>query len=148
MPRKLVVPLFVSFLLLAFASCRTDIDHVERLKPFQGSWSFVELNEKGVKPSDAERKKYSAIVVKDKFHVGKDDDVVANYYLRVDPTKTPAEVDWVITEGEHQGEILRAIFEFDGDKLKMCTAEVGKARPTEFAVKPGSTWSYYVMQKK
>jgi uncharacterized protein (TIGR03067 family) len=58
--------------------------------------------------------------------------------VQIDPDKKPRTMDITYSEGDPKGQTSRAIYELDGDTLRMCCAAFGKARPTEFASKPGS----------
>ena len=50
----------------------------------------------------------------------------------IDATKTPKELDIKGTEGPNKGKTILAIYELDGDTLKVCYDLEGKKRPTEF----------------
>jgi uncharacterized protein (TIGR03067 family) len=58
--------------------------------------------------------------------------------VQIDPDKKPRTMDITYTEGDLKGQTSRAIYELDGDTLRICRAAPGKARPVEFASKPGS----------
>jgi len=57
--------------------------------------------------------------------------------VKIDGTKKPKTMDIVGTEGPNKGKTILSIFEFDGDKLKVCYDLGGKNRPEEFATKDG-----------
>lgn len=58
--------------------------------------------------------------------------------LKHDLTAKPMTVDIVGTEGPNKGKTILAIFELDGDTLKVCYDLSGKARPTAFETKADS----------
>jgi uncharacterized protein (TIGR03067 family) len=58
--------------------------------------------------------------------------------VQIGPSARPRTMDFTYTEGELKGRTTPGIYESDGDTLRICTAAAGKARPTEFASKPGS----------
>src|SRR5208283_26079 len=58
--------------------------------------------------------------------------------FKVDPTKKPKTMDMMPGEGRYKGKTLLGIYELEGDTLKICFAEPGKDRPSDFASKPGS----------
>lgn len=55
--------------------------------------------------------------------------------LKPDPAPSPKALDIEITEGPEQGKTQKAIYELDGDTLKICFAQAGKDRPTEMSAK-------------
>ena len=63
--------------------------------------------------------------------------VVNEGMLKLDPTAKPKAVDIMYTSGPVKGETDKAIYEIDGDTLKVCySLEPDAERPTEFASKP------------
>jgi uncharacterized protein (TIGR03067 family) len=63
--------------------------------------------------------------------------IVNEATLKLDPTAKPKTVDVTYTSGPVKGTTDKAIYEIDGDTLKVCyTLEPGAERPTEFAAKP------------
>jgi uncharacterized protein (TIGR03067 family) len=68
----------------------------------------------------------------------KDGMVVAVGTFEIDPTKKPKTMDYTSTEGEDKGKTSLAIYEIDGDTLRICFGPPEGKRPTEFSAKPGS----------
>jgi uncharacterized protein (TIGR03067 family) len=54
---------------------------------------------------------------------------------RIDPTKTPKEIDLTIKD---YGETCQGIYVLDGDYLRLCYTQPGMDRPTEFVAKRGN----------
>jgi len=52
--------------------------------------------------------------------------------LTIDPAKKPKTMMIVGTDGPNKGKTIPAIYEIDGDTLKLCYALGGKEAPTEF----------------
>ena len=46
-------------------------------------------------------------------------------------------MDIISTEGPNKGKTFLAIYELDGDTLKVCYDLTGKSRPTEFKTQKG-----------
>jgi uncharacterized protein (TIGR03067 family) len=65
----------------------------------------------------------------------------------LDPKAKPASIDLEITKGDDKGKTVAGIWKLDGDKLSICVAEPGKARPTEFAGKEGTGHTLLVFEK-
>jgi uncharacterized protein (TIGR03067 family) len=57
--------------------------------------------------------------------------------FKIDPSKKPKVMDLMPEDGQYKGKTLLGIYELDGDTLKICFAEPGKDRPTEFSSKNG-----------
>jgi uncharacterized protein (TIGR03067 family) len=56
--------------------------------------------------------------------------------LTVDPEART--LDMRVANGEFEGKTLRGIYEITGEVLKLCFAEPGRDRPTDFKSTPGS----------
>jgi uncharacterized protein (TIGR03067 family) len=66
-----------------------------------------------------------------------------NLTFTLDPSKDPREID--LDDGESL--ITRAIYQLDGDTLKICWAEPGAARPLDFTTDAISQDTLYVFQR-
>ena len=54
------------------------------------------------------------------------DTVIAESASKIDPTQKPKTMDFTSTKGEDKGKTSLAIYEFDGDTLKICFADEGR----------------------
>jgi uncharacterized protein (TIGR03067 family) len=71
---------------------------------------------------------------------------VAKY--EIDATRLPRTIDLYTNEASAAGIVPGAgIYELDGDTLRLCLAERGKPRPTEFASPPGSNFMLMVLKR-
>src|SRR5262249_21126485 len=66
------------------------------------------------------------------------------WVFRLDPSRQPKAVDFLLTSGPHQGKTVRAIYALDGDELRVYLAPAGQARPTTFAANTG--WLYILLR--
>jgi len=57
--------------------------------------------------------------------------------IRIDPAAKPKTMDIIGTEGPNKGKTLLAIYELNGDNLRVCYDLTGKVRPTEFKTRKG-----------
>ena len=58
-------------------------------------------------------------------------------------------MDITITEGDAKGQLQLAIYELDGDTMKICANTPGdKERPKEFTSKPGSGHINIVLKRE
>jgi uncharacterized protein (TIGR03067 family) len=62
-------------------------------------------------------------------------DAVTGGYKIVDAKAKPKTIDFTPDGGQFKGKTLLGIYAVDGDTLKICFAEPGKDRPTEFTSK-------------
>jgi uncharacterized protein (TIGR03067 family) len=112
----------------------------------QGTWMMVSREFMGKKASEEEIKKLNTkIVVKgDMITVwSKDagtDEVVSESTFKVDPTTKPKSLDFTMTSGPSKGQTAVAIYELEGDSLKVCYAVGETKRPTQFAAANDTEW--------
>lgn len=64
------------------------------------------------------------------------------------PTEAIKAMDIVGVEGPNKGKTLLAIYEIDGDKLKICYDLSGKARPKEFKAEAGTRQFLVIYQRE
>ena len=99
--------------------------------PIEGTWLPVSAELAG-KPFPDEVLKTIKLVVKgDKFlvTVGQSPD---SGDLKINSAAKPKAIDIVGTDGPNKGKTFLAIFEREGDTMKMCYDLSGAARPKEF----------------
>jgi uncharacterized protein (TIGR03067 family) len=65
----------------------------------------------------------------------------------VNPHTTPHQIDVTLTSKNGKSESIKGIYEEKGDKMEVCYAPPGKARPTAFSSRPGSGDRLYVYQR-
>lgn len=68
--------------------------------------------------------------------------------LKIDPTKTPWEIDITFTSGPSKGETLKGVCKLEDDRLTMCYTAGDSERPTDFNSKSGSNRSRIVYQRQ
>jgi uncharacterized protein (TIGR03067 family) len=103
----------------------------------QGTW-LASTAELGGKPIPDEVRKTITLVIKDDKYtvtVGKNPD---RGTVKLDPSAKPKAMDITGTEGPNKGKKIPAIYELDGDTLKICYDLSGKSRPTEFKTVEGT----------
>jgi uncharacterized protein (TIGR03067 family) len=104
------------------------------LDKFQGSWALSALAVEGKDIKDAKAK----LTVKDEKYTYVNGDTTNSGIYKVDASKTPMTLDIVCTDGPDKGKTLLAIYQADGDTIKICIAIKGKDRPTALATKADS----------
>ena len=106
-------------------------------KAIEGTWK-VESAEAGGKKIESED--LMTLVVKitgARYEVRIKDKVDAGT-LALDEKQTPKTMDATDTEGDDVGKVVKAIYELNGDTLRVCYPLDGGERPKEFATKEGS----------
>ena len=105
------------------------------LKKIQGTWQFV-THDMGGQSMSAEQLKSMTVTFKDdKWSVRDGDKVIQAGTHKFDSSKTPGQVDAVVTEGQDKGNTMLGIFEMNGNTMKVCFDPQGKSRPTSFKPK-------------
>jgi uncharacterized protein (TIGR03067 family) len=139
--------LFTAFLLLPAAVLQDDAAKKE-LDKLQGSWTATEYEYNGNK-GDANFVKQIKMICKDDKYTQKiGDEVVEEGTHKLDPTKKPKTMDITVTAGQEKGKMQLAIYELEGDTLKICAAMHGaKERPKEFSAKAGSSQLLIVFKR-
>lgn len=101
---------------------------------YQGTWQMVSLTLKGNKAQEEDAKKIRVINQADGTGLLEvDGKVVAKATFIIDPTKKPKTIDLTFTEGDSKGQTLHGIYEVRKDTRKICYAQPGTPRPTEFS---------------
>ena len=106
-------------------------DAATEQKAMQGKWALTTGEIAGQKLPEVQLKTISLVVAGDKYTV-KVGDVADQGSLKFDPSMKPKALDIVGTDGPNKGKTLLAIYEINGDTLRICYDLTGKARPTEF----------------
>jgi uncharacterized protein (TIGR03067 family) len=129
-------PFVVLTLVLSFSPAAGG-DDAKDADTIQGTWvpSAAELG--GKMFPDEVRKSIKLVVKDDKYTVtvGKQ---VDQGTVKLNPAAKPKELDITGTDGPNKGKTILAIYERDGDTLRVCYDLGGKARPTEFKTREGT----------
>src|SRR5262249_20716287 len=110
----------------------------KELEKFQGKWVVVSLSMDGKAWEGDERKDRFVVFKGEKRTLLYKDKERGTASLKLDPSKSPAQIDSTNEDGPGKGVTTKGIYKFDGDTLTVCMGGIGKDRPTEFASKPGS----------
>ncbi len=106
---------------------------------YAGTWQISSLEVNGNKVSEEDAKKITVINKEDgTWTLEVEGKVVGRGTSKIDPTKKPKTIDLTETDGEQKGQTALGIYEVEKDSRKVCVAELGKDRPSEFSSKAGS----------
>jgi uncharacterized protein (TIGR03067 family) len=126
----LLRPIVVLTLVLSFALTARGGDDKDG-DTIQGTWLPATAELGGKQFPDEVRKSIKLVVKDDRYTVtvGKQ---VDQGTAKLNPAAKPKELDITGTEGPNKGKTILAIYERDGDTLRVCYDLSGKSRPTEF----------------
>ncbi|HXO20276.1 MAG TPA: TIGR03067 domain-containing protein [Thermoanaerobaculia bacterium] len=150
---KIVCFLLLSVALLMGASGPARAASAEEdLAKLQGTWVTISLENEGKTLVDEKTPPKEGPATKlvqegNRWMIKVGDKIVASGTIKLDPAKTPKEID-VMDEAGPSGKTHLGIYEIAGDLYKYCLAQPGKPRPTEFATSEGSGRSLGVSRRE
>jgi uncharacterized protein (TIGR03067 family) len=134
-------------LLLAPAAAE---DKAKKLDPAKvvGTWSYASGEKDGKKVSADDLKSGTVTITKETITLMSPDGKFVIKY-KLDPAKTPCQIDMEITEGpQGVGAKSVGIIALDGEQLKLCYPAMGGDTPKDFAAKEGSGLHLFVLKRK
>jgi uncharacterized protein (TIGR03067 family) len=108
----------------------------KELPQFQGEWVVVYMERNGVFLSQDDLKPLLATFRGNKFAWRFEP--TRPYTITIDPTKKPRQINATAKDPNGKQVKTIGIYEFDGDKLKICDTPAGGKRPKEFTSKGGT----------
>ena len=109
----------------------------QELAKLQGEWSMTSGTADGEAIPDSMVRDFRRVCKGDEVTTTMGGQTVMKATIKVDPSKRPKTIDYVMTDGPTKGKTQLGIYEVDGDTFKSCFAAPGADRPTDFASKPG-----------
>jgi uncharacterized protein (TIGR03067 family) len=150
---KTLCSLVVSSLLVL--SVEAGDDAKKDLEKLQGSWTVVDIVDGGEKAPAEEAKAMSVVCKKDEITVKvkladkkNEEEVVASFTVKLDPSQKPNSVDFIHTSGKDKGKKVLGIYKIDGDSVSFCYGEIDQARPKEFVSPAKSTLTLVILKRK
>ncbi len=126
----------VCMALILCAAAVWSQDAADDRKLLQGAWlpTAAELAENPF--DEATLKSMKLVIDGDKYTVtvGK---AIDKGTTKIDPAAKPKTMDIIGAEGPNKGKTFLAIYELNGDTLRVCYDLSGKARPSEFKTEKG-----------
>jgi uncharacterized protein (TIGR03067 family) len=118
------------------------------LKKIEGTWRFVAHEANGQKSPPEELAQLKITFSGDKFTVTQQGKVVQAGTHKLDPSKKPAQIDAMITEGQGKGGTMLGVYELDGNTIRVCFDPTGKERPTSVTGKRDQMSAVIEREKK
>jgi uncharacterized protein (TIGR03067 family) len=129
------IALVVVFAAPAFAD---DKAAEAEAKALRGAWRLVAREEAGTKADGKALRGETLSLGPDGFVMKTGDATRAGGTVTFDPSRSPKALTMAITRGDLGGKALHAIYELDGDTLRLCYDRDGKDAPDVFKTAPGS----------
>jgi uncharacterized protein (TIGR03067 family) len=127
----------IALAVILFNSSQVWCDDAKDESAIEGVWLPSAAELAGNKYPDEVRKSIKLVIKDGKYTVtvGKITDQGTS---KMDPSAKPKALDITGTEGPNKGKTILAIYELDGDTLRICYDLSGKSRPTEFKTQEGT----------
>ncbi len=139
------IPILVSLFSLTISIAAFAADKPNDAKNIQGTWLPAQA-ELGGQPMKEEVLKIISLTLNDgKYEVTAENVDKGTY--KINPAAKLKEITITGVEGPNAGKTIPAIYELDGDMLRICYGLGGAARPTEFK-SPAGTKVFLVTYKR
>jgi uncharacterized protein (TIGR03067 family) len=115
------------------------------LARMQGDWMVASMKVNGFKQEQQEAEALFRTVKDATFSVSRYTRVLSRGTFKIDATQSPKTIDSTPVNAPNATPLL-GIYEFDGDKLRICNAPPGKPRPKDFEARLGSQHSLIVWE--
>ena len=125
-----------------------DEEAAKDLKKMQGDWVVVSMEVDGMRIPDDDAQALFRTVKGDKYTVSRYRKTAGKGTIKLDATKKPRAIDALPDGAAEKAKPLLGIYEFEGNKLKLCFARAGMARPTEFLSKEDSGHTLTIWQRE
>jgi uncharacterized protein (TIGR03067 family) len=112
--------------------------NAEDLKRMQGDWMVATMKSAGMDVPPDEAQALFRTVEGDRYSVARYTKQIASGTFKLDATKTPKTIDstpGAAGDGKTAPQPILGIYEFDGDKLRICNGRPGQPRPKNFDAK-------------
>jgi uncharacterized protein (TIGR03067 family) len=142
------LPFLLLVLALGMGAEGTKEDAAKDLKKMQGDWVVVSMEVDGMRIPDDDAQALFRTVKGDEYTISRYRKMAGKGTIKLDATKTPRAIDAIPGGAAAKSKPILGIYEFDGEKLKLCFARPDMPRPTEFRSKEGSGHTLTVWQRE
>jgi uncharacterized protein (TIGR03067 family) len=146
--RMYFTALVLSAVACTFLSAHEPQTGADMLKQIQGTWKFNARDMDGKAATKEELAKMNITFTGDKWEVREGGKLIQAGTHKFDPSKKPARIEAIISEGEGKGTTMLGICELMGDTFKVCFNTAGKEHPTSFTAKAGQLFATIQRDKK
>lgn len=127
-----------------FAACAfAQSNHLDKL---QGAWNIVSVTVDGAPLGPEELRQAKLTIAGNRFTATGMGDAYEGA-IEVDSSATPKVIRLHFTAGPEKGNTNEGIFEFDGDRWRLCLNMRGGPRPAKFASEPGTGLALEVLER-
>jgi uncharacterized protein (TIGR03067 family) len=145
MLRTLLLTLTAGLLVAAEPADDAGKKDLERM---QGDWAVHSMTRDGQPLPDDDAQSLFRTVKGDGYTIFRFDKAIGRGTVKLDATKTPRAIDASPANAPAGSPPLPGIYEFDGDKLRICFAGPGGERPKDFSCKAGSGHTLTVWERE
>jgi uncharacterized protein (TIGR03067 family) len=132
----------------SFADDKADAVKKEQ-KQLEGTWQVVSVEINGNKATEEDARKLTVVNGPDgTWSLRSDGNEISKGTNVLDPAKSPKTIDFTPTNGEGAGSVYLGIYELGEKTRKLCFAQPGNARPTEFTSTPDSERILVVFERE
>lgn len=121
--------------------------HAADLARMQGDWMVSSMITGGVKVEDEEAQALFRTIEGDKYKVARYSKVIGQGTFVIDATKSPPTIDSSPANVDPKKKIL-GIYQWDGDRLQVCNAQLGFPRPKTFEAKFGTGHTMVIWERE
>ena len=133
----MLLKLFVALALVLWFSAAAGGGDAKDGDSIAGTWLPSEAEFAG-QPFPDEVRKTMKLVVQDDNYTVTVGTKVDKGTVKLNPSAKPKALDITGTDGPNKGKTILAIYERDGDTLRVCYDVSGRGRPTEFKTQLGT----------
>jgi len=114
----------------------------------QGDWACVSMTRDGTEfPSEAVQALFRT-VKGEEYSVFRWEKPIGKGSFKIDATQKPKTIDLIPAAAKGKPATIQGIYEFDGEKLKLCYGAPGQPRPKEFKAPQGSMLTVFVWERE
>jgi uncharacterized protein (TIGR03067 family) len=128
---------------------QAQADADKALKELQGKWRAVEIQSSGISAPKEEAEKALLEIKDDEWFWLSGGPVDVKSRMRLDPSKSPKEIDITYLDGPAKGSTFPGIYELEKGLLRICCSATKdpKDRPKEFKIKRGQLRELLVLER-
>ena len=127
--------LTVAALLACAFKARAEDANAADLAKMQGDWMVATMTVDGMKLSPDEAQTLFRTIEGEHYTVSRYSKVIGRGTFKLDATQSPKTIDSTPAVAGDPSKPIRGIYEFDGDRLRVCNARPGQPRPKNFTTK-------------